>query len=165
MPQTPLTVQFKEKPTYRVWCLHSFIRPCSSGRSSRKKIHTTLWLSRLEIHDLRQGAARPLYDVGGRPNATPDRLVQRCALHVLGQKAAHKGVPGPVGVHNPLGGQPLRREFQDLTAGLRIRIRIQSGQWIRIQEGKNDPQKQNFFLKVHVLKCWMASFESWRLLL
>jgi hypothetical protein len=28
-------------------------------------------------------------------------------------------------------------------AGLRIRIRIQSGQWIRIwiQEGKNDPQK------------------------
>ncbi len=33
-------------------------------------------------------------------------------------------------------------------------IRIQSGLWIRIQEGKNDPQK------FHVLKCWMASFEN-----
>jgi hypothetical protein len=29
--------------------------------------------------------------------------------------------------------------------GLRIRIRIQSGQWIRIQEGKNDPQKKKKF--------------------
>jgi hypothetical protein len=44
--------------------------------------------------------------------------------------------------------------------------RIQSGQWIRIririqiQESKNDPQKLNIFFKVHVLKCWMASFES-----
>jgi hypothetical protein len=26
-------------------------------------------------------------------------------------------------------------------AGFRIRIRIQSGQWIRIRKGKNDPQK------------------------
>jgi hypothetical protein len=34
-----------------------------------------------------------------------------------------------------------------LEAGLRIRIRIriQSGQWIRIREGKNDPQKLKFF--------------------
>ncbi len=39
-------------------------------------------------------------------------------------------------------------------------IRIQSGQWIRIQEGKNDPQKLKKFVKVHVLKCWTASFES-----
>jgi hypothetical protein len=51
-------------------------------------------------------------------------------------------------------------------AGLRIRIRIRirilSGQWIRIQiqEGKNDPQKYKKNFKVHVLKCWMASFES-----
>jgi hypothetical protein len=28
---------------------------------------------------------------------------------------------------------------------------------IRIQEGKNDPQKMN---KFHVLKCWMFSFEG-----
>jgi len=39
-----------------------------------------------------------------------------------------------------------------ILTGLAIRIRIQSGQWIRIQEGKNDPQKYKF-LKVHVLKC------------
>jgi hypothetical protein len=81
----------------------------------KKKSHNSC-LSRLEIHGLRQGAAGPLYDVGGCPNAAPDRLIQRCALHVLGQKAAHKGVPGSVGVHNPVSGQPLRREFQDLTA-------------------------------------------------
>jgi hypothetical protein len=31
--------------------------------------------------------------------------------------------------------------------------------WIRIQEGKNDPQKYKN-VKVHVLKCWMFSFES-----
>ncbi len=31
--------------------------------------------------------------------------------------------------------------FWSFYPGLRIRIRIQSGQWIRIQEGKNDPQK------------------------
>jgi hypothetical protein len=37
-------------------------------------------------------------------------------------------------------------------SGIRIRIRI--------QEGKNDPQKYKKFVKVHVLKCWMASFES-----
>jgi hypothetical protein len=32
---------------------------------------------------------------------------------------------------------------EDLVVGWRIRIRIQSGQWIRIwiQEGKKDPQK------------------------
>jgi hypothetical protein len=34
-------------------------------------------------------------------------------------------------------------------------IRIQLGQWIWIQEGKNDPQKKEF----HVLECWMFSFE------
>jgi hypothetical protein len=43
-----------------------------------------------------------------------------------------------------------RHRIPDPQPGLRIRIRIQSGQWIRIQEGKNDPQKQNFFFKVHV---------------
>jgi hypothetical protein len=26
--------------------------------------------------------------------------------------------------------------------------------------GENDPQKEEFFFQVHVLKCWMASFES-----
>jgi hypothetical protein len=33
------------------------------------------------------------------------------------------------------------------------RIRIQSGQWIPIQEGKNYPQDKKNFLKFHVLKC------------
>ncbi len=52
----------------------------------------------------------------------------------------------------------------------RARIRIQSGLWIRIririEEGKNDPQKKKKKIKIfHVLKCWMFSFESWRLLL
>jgi hypothetical protein len=28
--------------------------------------------------------------------------------------------------------------------------------WIRIQEGKNDPQKSS----LHFLKCWMCSFEG-----
>jgi hypothetical protein len=33
-------------------------------------------------------------------------------------------------------------------------------------EGQKLPTKvENFFVKVHVLKCWMASLESWRLLL
>jgi hypothetical protein len=31
---------------------------------------------------------------------------------------------------------------------------------IRIQEGKNDPQKKKKIKKFHVLKCWMFSFES-----
>jgi hypothetical protein len=45
-------------------------------------------------------------------------------------------------------------------------IRIQSGQWIRILNpdpdpgGQKLPTKVDFFLKVHVLKCWMASLES-----
>jgi hypothetical protein len=42
-----------------------------------------------------------------------------------------------------------------LRAGLRIRI--QSGQWIRIQEDKNDPQK---FRKCFEVLDWMTSFES-----
>jgi hypothetical protein len=42
-------------------------------------------------------------------------------------------------------------------AGLRIRIRliqirIQSGQWIRIQEGKNDQQKLNILFKSSCFK-------------
>ncbi len=46
-------------------------------------------------------------------------------------------------------------------------IRFQSGQWIRIriQEGKNDPQKWGKNFLVHVLKVWMVSFMSCRLLL
>jgi hypothetical protein len=59
-----------------------------------------------------------------------------------------------------------------LSPGLWIRIRIGSlfnrvcgsgsvfGIRIRIQEGKNDPQKKKKMVKVHVLKCWRASFES-----
>jgi hypothetical protein len=41
-------------------------------------------------------------------------------------------------------------------------MRIQSGQWIRIQEGKNDPQKKKKKnIKIfQVLKCWMFSFEG-----
>ncbi len=37
--------------------------------------------------------------------------------------------------------------------------------WIRIQEGKSDPQKLKIVKKFNVLKCWMSSFEGWRLLL
>jgi hypothetical protein len=46
-------------------------------------------------------------------------------------------------------------------------IRIRWGQWIRIRikEGKNDPQKQKKVEKFHVFKCWMFSFQGWRLLL
>jgi hypothetical protein len=48
---------------------------------------------------------------------------------------------------------------------IRVRIRIQSGQWIRIQirnpdpGGQKGPTKVEIFFEVHVLKCWMASFE------
>jgi hypothetical protein len=51
----------------------------------------------------------------------------------------------------------------------RIRIQIGSGFngvpgyvygfAIRIQEGKNDPQKYKKVRKFHVLKCWTFSFE------
>jgi hypothetical protein len=50
-------------------------------------------------------------------------------------------------------------------------IRNQSGKWIRMRNPDPDEGGQKWltkvgnFLKVHVLKCWMASFESWRLLL
>jgi hypothetical protein len=57
-----------------------------------------------------------------------------------------------------------------LKSGLRIRIgsgfkRVSEsgsvfGIRIRIQEGKNDPQKVEKIKKFHVLKCWMFSFES-----
>jgi hypothetical protein len=36
---------------------------------------------------------------------------------------------------------------------------------IRIQEGKNDPQKKKKVENFHVFKYWMFSFEGWRLLL
>ncbi len=36
---------------------------------------------------------------------------------------------------------------------------------IRIQEGKNDPQKLKKVQNFHVFKYWMFSFEGWRLLL
>jgi hypothetical protein len=41
-------------------------------------------------------------------------------------------------------------------------IRIQSGLWIRIriQQGKNNPQKWEKIKKFNVLKCWMFSFEG-----
>jgi hypothetical protein len=32
---------------------------------------------------------------------------------------------------------------------------------MRIQKGKNDPQKQKKVNKFHVLMCWMFSFEDW----
>jgi hypothetical protein len=41
----------------------------------------------------------------------------------------------------------------------KLRIRI------RIQEGKNDPKKWKKGQNFHLLKCWMFSFEGWRLLL
>jgi hypothetical protein len=50
--------------------------------------------------------------------------------------------------------------FQSFEAVFRIQIRIQLGLWIRIQEGKNDPQKYKKVKKCHVLKCWMFSFEA-----
>jgi hypothetical protein len=33
------------------------------------------------------------------------------------------------------------------------------------RRAKMTHKRRKFFVKVHVLKCWMASFESWRLLL
>jgi hypothetical protein len=56
-------------------------------------------------------------------------------------------------------------------AVLWIRIQRDAGSgsryaiWIRIQEGKNYPQKYKRALKFHFLKCWMFSFEGCRLLL
>jgi hypothetical protein len=45
-----------------------------------------------------------------------------------------------------------------------FRIRIQSGQRIRIririQEGKNDVQKEKKIKKFNILKRWMSSFEG-----
>jgi hypothetical protein len=43
-----------------------------------------------------------------------------------------------------------------------LRIRIQSGQWIRIQikRGKMTHKSRKKIKKFHVLKCWMFSFES-----
>jgi hypothetical protein len=32
--------------------------------------------------------------------------------------------------------------------------------WIRIQKGKNDPQKEKKVKTFHVFKCWMLSFEG-----
>jgi hypothetical protein len=44
----------------------------------------------------------------------------------------------------------------NLEAGLRINLSC----WIRIQEGKNDPQKKKKVKEFHVLNCWMFSFEG-----
>ncbi len=47
-------------------------------------------------------------------------------------------------------------------------IRIQSGLWIRIRNPDPDPGGQKWTTKVEKnckSSCWMASFESWRLLL
>jgi hypothetical protein len=41
-----------------------------------------------------------------------------------------------------------------------FRIRIQSGQWILTQEGKNYTQKLEKIYKFHVLKCWLFAFEG-----
>jgi hypothetical protein len=41
-----------------------------------------------------------------------------------------------------------------------IRINLSCWIWIRIQEGKNDPQKKKKVKKFHVLNCWMFSFEG-----
>jgi hypothetical protein len=73
------------------------------------------------------------------------------------------------------------KHFPELARGFRVAdpdpdpnwIRIQSGQWIRmrIRNPDPDPGGQIWPTKVakkseiHVLKCWMFSFESWRLLL
>jgi hypothetical protein len=39
-----------------------------------------------------------------------------------------------------------------------IRINLSCWIWIRIQEGKNDSQKEKKVQNFHVLKCWMFSF-------
>jgi hypothetical protein len=103
----------------------------------------------------------------------PVRIVLRCpgpGLAVLLLEARHQGRRHVV-VHADLqhliaaheqAHLPRRRVLQNLDAGLRDPdwIRIQSGPLIRIQEGKNDPQKLKKFKKFQVLKCWMFSFES-----
>jgi len=52
---------------------------------------------------------------------------------------------------------------------VRIRLRIQYGQWIRIRIRNPDPDSgehksptkiENNYKKCHVLKCWMFSFEG-----
>ncbi len=69
----------------------------------------------------------------------------------------------------------LQVHLHQSSSGLRIRIhpnwiRIQSDQWIRIRNPYPYPGGQKWITKVvrkkfHVLKCWMFSFENWRLLL
>ena len=56
-----------------------------------------------------------------------------------------------------------------LEAGFRIRIRIGSGfnraHGSGSRRAKMTHKSRKNMVNVHVLKCWMASFESWRLLL
>jgi hypothetical protein len=66
----------------------------------------------------------------------------------------------------------IKVPFFTYKKGVRIRIRIGTGFnqvrgsgsvfgiRIRIQEGKNDPQKYNKVQKFHVLTCWMFCFEG-----
>ncbi len=70
---------------------------------------------------------------------------------------------------------PLALETHMFNSVFRIRIWIGSGVnqvskfvfgiRIRIQEGKNFPQKQKKIKNFHVFKCWTFSFEGGRLLL
>ncbi len=68
-------------------------------------------------------------------------------------------------IHVPLPAQGCGYVFRD--QGIwqaRFRIRIQSGQWIRIRNRIRIQEVTHKFIKkikkFHVLKCWMFSFES-----
>jgi hypothetical protein len=57
---------------------------------------------------------------------------------------------------------PAAKEGTDLTAGPAASYFIWSRSMfrIRIQEGKNGPQKYKKVEKFHALKCWIFSFEG-----
>ncbi len=67
---------------------------------------------------------------------------------------------------SPSADKPSRRLVSLVNFSVfRIRIRIDFGQPDPDPEGKNFPQKYKKVKKFHVLKCWMFSFESWRIFL
>ncbi len=123
-------------------------------------------------------------DMGSAVGKVKNMQLSLLAIHMAPRPLNRKNIQGPETYKE-------RKEFRStvrfdqwnhtlfspelLPPGLRIRIRIQSGQWIRIRIWNPDPDpgghkwptKVNFFKKkFHVLKCWMFSYEkSWRLLL
>lgn len=76
------------------------LRCCFALSLARCFPKTSLSRSSLEFHLVGEGAARPLDDDGGRPDAALDALGQVLAQHVLGHEAAHERVAGAVRVYD-----------------------------------------------------------------